>query len=91
MMADTNNDGFVSPVDALVVIDTLNSEFVRNMPNLNLGNSGGGSGEDSQNEVTAVDDSQLVYVPADATQKPEIEIDVLMNDIGEGLSLEQSK
>jgi len=87
MMADTNNDGFVSPVDALVVIDTLNSEFVRNMPNLNFGNSGGGSGEDSQNEVTAVDDIQLVYVPADATQKPEIEIDVLMNDIGEGLSI----
>jgi len=87
MMADTNNDGFVSPVDALVVIDTLNSEFVRNMPKLNLGGSGGGSGEDNQSEVTAVDDSQLVYVAPDATEKPEIEIDVLMNDIGQGLSI----
>ncbi|MFM8216351.1 MAG: Ig-like domain-containing protein [Pirellula sp.] len=87
MMADTNNDGFVSPVDALVVIDTLNSDFIRNMPNLNPGGSGGSSGEDTQDEVTAVDDSQLVYVPADATEKPEIEIDVLMNDIGQGLSI----
>jgi hypothetical protein len=88
MMADTNNDGFVSPVDALVVIDTLNSEFIRNMPNPNLPGAGGGSGgEDTQDEVTAVDDSQLVFVDADATQKPEIEIDVLMNDIGQGLSI----
>lgn len=87
MMADTNNDGYVSPVDALVVIDTLNSDFIRNMPNLNPGGTGGSSGEDTQAEVTAVDDSQLVYVDADATEKPEIEIDVLMNDIGQGLSI----
>jgi hypothetical protein len=87
MMADTNNDGFVSPVDALVVIDTLNSEFVRNMPDLSFGEGTGGSGEDDQGEVTAVDDSKTVYVRVDAVERPEIEIDVLMNDIGDGLRI----
>ena len=92
MMADTNNDGFVSPVDALIVIDNLNSEFVRNMPNPNFGGGaggGGGAGEDPSSEVTAVDDTQLVYVPVDAVAKPEIEIDVLMNDIGQDLRIVQ--
>ena len=90
MMADTNNDGFVSPVDALVVIDTLNSEFVKYMPNSNFGSgAGGGAGEDPQSEVTAVDDNQLVYVAVDAVAKPEIEIDVLMNDIGPELRIVQ--
>jgi hypothetical protein len=87
MMADTNNDGFVSPIDALVVIDTLNAEFVFNMPNLPPGATSGGSGENPQDEVTAVDDYQLVYVAIDAIEKPEVEIDVLMNDIGQGLSI----
>jgi hypothetical protein len=87
MMADTNNDGFVSPVDVLVVIDTLNAEFVFNMPNLPPGATSGGSGENPQDEVTAVDDYQLVYVAIDAIEKPEVEIDVLMNDIGQGLSI----
>jgi hypothetical protein len=90
MMADTNNDGFVSPVDALIVIDTLNSEFVKNMPNANFGGAGGGgAGEDPQSEVLAVDDNQLAYVAVDAVAKPEIEIDVLMNDIGPGLRIVQ--
>jgi hypothetical protein len=90
MMADTNNDGFVSPVDALIVIDTLNSEFVRNMPNPIFGGADGGvAGEDPQSEVLAVDDNQLAYVAVDAVAKPEIEIDVLMNDIGPGLRIVQ--
>lgn len=84
MMADTNNDGFVSPIDALVVIDTINEGFMAYMPSLN---PRGGSGEGTQSEVTAVDDGELVYVAADAAQKPQIEIDVLMNDIGEGLRI----
>ena len=84
MMADTNNDGFVSPIDALVVIDTINEGFIAYMPSLF---SGGGSGEGTQSEVTAVDDGELVYVATDAAQKPQIEIDVLMNDIGEGLRI----
>lgn len=91
MMADTNNDGFVSPVDVLIVIDNLNSEFVKNMPNPNFGGgAGGGAGEDPQSEVTAVDDTQLVYVSVDAVIKPEIEIDVLMNDIGQNLKIVQA-
>ena len=47
----------------------------------------GGSGEDTQSEVTAVDDGELVYVASDAAEKPQIEIDVLKNDIGEGLRI----
>jgi len=87
MMSDTNNDGFVSPVDALVIIDTLNAGFISNMPSLNTGNGAGEAGQSPPSEVTAVDDTQLAYVSADATAKPEIEIDVLMNDIGEGLRI----
>ncbi len=84
MMADTNNDGFVSPIDALEVIDALNEGFMAYMPS---SLPRGGSGEGTQSEVTAVDDGELVYVAADAAQKPQIEIDVLMNDIGEGLRI----
>jgi hypothetical protein len=84
MMADTNNDGFVSPIDALEVIDALNEGFMAYMPS---SLPRGGSGEGTQSEVTAVDDGELVYVAADAAQKPQIEIDVLMNDIGEGLKI----
>ena len=84
MMADTNNDGFVSPIDALVVIDALNEGFMTYMPS---STPRGGSGEGTQGEVIAVDDGELVYVASDAAQKPEIEIDVLMNDIGEGLRI----
>jgi hypothetical protein len=84
MMADTNNDGFVSPIDALEVIDALNEGFMAYMPS---SLPRGGSGEGTQSEVTAVDDGELVYVAADAEQKPQIEIDVLMNDIGEGLRI----
>ena len=88
MMMDTNNDGFVSPVDALVVIDTLNSEFVSRLPKLSFGSGGGGgSGEGTGGDVIAVDDYQAVYVSLDATAKPEIEVDVLMNDIGQGLRI----
>ena len=84
MMADANNDGFVSPIDALVVIDTINEGFIAYMPSLF---PRGGSGEDTQGEVTAVDDGELVFVAADAAEKPQIEIDVLKNDIGEGLRI----
>ena len=84
MMADTNNDGSVSPIDALVVIDTINEGFIAYMPSLF---PRGGSGEDTQSEVTAVDDGELVYVASDAAEKPQIEIDVLKNDIGEGLRI----
>ena len=84
MMADTNNDGSVSPIDALVVIDTINEGFIAYMPSFF---PRGGSGEDTQSEVTAVDDGELVYVASDAAEKPQIEIDVLKNDIGEGLRI----
>lgn len=87
-MSDTNNDGFVSPLDALVVIDTLNAEFRRSLPNVNLpGGWKNGMGEGSMDEVVAVDDEQVYLVPSDATVKPDIEIDVLMNDMGEGLKI----
>lgn len=89
MMADTNNDGSVGPLDALLVVDTLNKEIRNQLPTLPQGNgsgSGGGAGE-APDGVMAVEDTVVVYVGLEATSKPSVEIDVLVNDMGEGLRI----
>ncbi len=74
MLVDVTGDKMVSPLDALIVINQLNSR------------SGTGS-DDTSMPLIAEADYYETSVPADATEFPTSEIDVLANDFGEGLRI----